>query len=471
AEIVIIGGGVVGLGLGMLLADDGHAVTSLERDGAAEPGRPVEAWDSWERTGVNQFRLPHLFLARYRQLMEAELPRVIEALDRDGAVRFNPLAGIPEEMSGGARPDDDRFELISGRRAVVERAVATEADATAGLTVRRGVAVEGLLCGPDAMSGIPHVVGVRTDGGEQIRADLVIDCSGRRSALPRWLEAIDARPADETLEDSGFIYLGRHFRSSDGSIPPSLGPGLQEYGSISSLTLPADNGTWSVTLIARSGDRPLLGLRDIERWTEVVRSLPTVAHWIDAQPLEDRIVTMAKIEDRHRDLRPGGDPVVTGLVAVADAWACTNPSLGRGVSIGTLHAVALRDTLRDVGPDRPADLVEAFGEATDAVVEPWFASTLSYDRHRLAEMEAIAAGETYDPGDPAFEIAKALSAASGQDPDVLRASIDVALVLDLPEAVLARDGLRDKVIELGAGWRERPSFGPDRDQLVTIASA
>ena len=29
-----------------------------------------ETWDSWERRGVNQFRLPHLFMARYREILE-----------------------------------------------------------------------------------------------------------------------------------------------------------------------------------------------------------------------------------------------------------------------------------------------------------------------------------------------------------------------------------------------------------------
>lgn len=471
AEVLVIGGGVVGMGLGMLLAGDSNAVTLLERDPQAPPGSPDAAWEGWERTGVNQFRLAHLFLSRYREIVEAELPEVAKALERDGAIRFNPIAEAPDFVTGGHRDGDERYEMLSGRRAVVERAVASVADATAGLTVRRGVAVDGLVSGSEVLAGVPHVTGVRTTEGEHLAADLVIDCSGRRSALPTWLDAIGAQRPVEQLDDSGFIYLGRHFRSRDGSLPVSLGPGLQEYGSISSLTLPADNHTWSVTLVARSGDRPLLGLRDTDRWTEVVRSLPTVAHWIDADPIEDRVVNISKIEDRHRDLRPGGTPVATGLLAVADAWACTNPSVGRGASVGMLHAQALRDTLRQVGPDRPAELSEAFAAATAATVEPWFEATLSFDRHRLAEMTAIAQGTTYEPDDPGFAIAKAMGAAAGKDPDVLRASVDIASVLALPSEVLDRPGMFDKVTELGAGWRDEAPIGPSRDELVAMATA
>ena len=64
ARIVVTGGGVAGLSAAMLLADDGHDVTLLERD-AAEPPSPAEAWENWERRGVNQFRLLHFFQPRF----------------------------------------------------------------------------------------------------------------------------------------------------------------------------------------------------------------------------------------------------------------------------------------------------------------------------------------------------------------------------------------------------------------------
>ncbi len=470
AEALIVGGGVVGMGLGMILAGDGHTITMLERDAAPLPGGPEDAWERWDRQGVTQFRLAHFFLARYRNILEAELPAVAAAIERDGGLRLNPLAGIPDAVTGGFREGDERYELLSGRRAVVERAVASVAEETPGLTLRRGVAVQGLLDGPAAIDGIPHVVGVRTTDGEELRADVVFDCSGRRSALPSWLEALGARPPADEVEDSGFIYLGRHFRSRDGQLPFALGPLLQSYGSISVLTLPADNATWSVTLIARSGDRALLGLKDVGRWEQAVRSLPTVAHWLDGDPIEDRIVTMAKIEDRHRDLRPDGVPVATGVLAVADAWACTNPSVGRGASIGMLHAQTLRDTLRHTGPDRPGELSEAFAVATAETVEPWYQATLTFDRHRLAEMAAEAEGVAYAPDDPAYDMSGALAAATGRDPDVLRGTLDIIGVLDLPGNVMARPGMFDKIIELGADWREQERIGPSRDQLVAMAN-
>ena len=57
------------------------------------------------------------------------------------------------------------------------------------------------------------------------------------------------------------------------------------------------------------------------------------------------------------------------------------------------------------------------------------------------------------------------------DPDAFRAFIDIVGVLELPEVALARPGLFDKVIELGAAWRDEPAFGPDRAELVALANA
>ena len=56
---------------------------------------------------------------------------------------------------------------------------------------------------------------------------------------------------------------------------------------------------------------------------------------------------MAKIADRVRRFDPVTAP--TGVVAVGDSAACTNPSIGRGATLAFIHAVCLRDVMRDGG--------------------------------------------------------------------------------------------------------------------------
>src|SRR4051794_354892 len=114
ARTVVIGGGVVGPTTAMLLARDGREVTVLERDPAPPPSTPDDIWREWERRGVNQFRMLHYFLPRFRAELDAHLPGVSASLEDFGALRSNPLAGAPDEVTGGARPDDGDFESLTG---------------------------------------------------------------------------------------------------------------------------------------------------------------------------------------------------------------------------------------------------------------------------------------------------------------------------------------------------------------------
>jgi flavin-dependent dehydrogenase len=467
ARIVQVGGGIVGLCTGMLLAKDGHEVTVLERDSAPPPS-PEAAWHEWGRTGVNQFRMLHYLAPGFTRIMDAELPEIPAALSANGALHANIVEEIPDDIKGGAREGDDLFHTTTARRPVAEAVISAAASATPGLTIRRGVVVSGLLVSNDGV--VPHVVGVRTETGEEIRGDLVIDAGGRRSALPSWLEAAGARPLVEEKEDCGFVYYGRHFSSRDGSLPFAFSGPLYAFGSASVLTLPADNGTWGVGLIVSAKDAELRGLRHLDRWTATMKSLPLHAHWIDGDPLDDDIAVMAKIEDRHRSLVADGQPVVTGLLMVGDSWACTNPSLGRGISIGAIHALALRDYLRGAPSDDPAAFVKGWEDATAVSAEPWYRTTLEFDRHRLAEIESLMNGEPYEPDDVGYEMTRALMYAVSKDGDCLRAFVRVAGVLDPPEVVLADPAVADKVVTLGADWRNEEIAGPTRSELVALAA-
>jgi 2-polyprenyl-6-methoxyphenol hydroxylase-like FAD-dependent oxidoreductase len=472
ARITVIGAGVGGLTAAMLLAREGHDVTVLERDAAEPPASADAAWYEWERRGVGQFRQVHYFAPGFRKLAAANLPDLLDEMISAGGLRFNPFEVIPAQVTGGFKPGDEDVESVTARRPVAELAMARAALNTPGVEIRRGVAVSEFLVGTPTRDGIPHVTGTRHENGDDLRADLVVDSTGRRSGLPKLLAGIGARPPIEELEDSGLTYYGRYFRTPDGEVPPLLCGLLAPFGTLTTLTLPADNGTCGLGIIASAHDKEMRKLRDARAWERVWRSLPLVAHWADGEPTDgDEVGTMSKIEDRYRRFVVDGEPVATGVVAVADSWACTNPSLGRGASIGLMHTVALRDHARSVSLDDPFEFALGFDAVTAETVEPWYRTTLDFDRHRLAEIDALIAGSPYDAGDPSWEMTQAMQFAAGQDGDVLRAFLRIAGVLELPEVAIAREGVFEKVIELGAGWRDAEVLAPTRAELVELINA
>ena len=120
---------------------------------------------------------------------------------------------------------------------------------------------------------------------------------------------------------------------------------------------------------------------------EHIRACPLHAHWLDGTPITE-ILSMSGVVDRYRSFLVDDAPVATGLLAVGDAWASTNPSAGRGLTVGMLQAVRLRDALRDVTDD-PRTLVRHYHEMTEAEITPWYRSQMAMDRARFAEMEAL----------------------------------------------------------------------------------
>jgi flavin-dependent dehydrogenase len=472
ARIIMVGAGVVGLGAAMLLAGDEHEVTVLERDPAPAPDVADDAWYDWERRGVNQFRQPHGLRPRFCQIVEAELPHVARALERAGALRRNIVHDLlPVSMTGGWRAGDERFDMLTGRRPFVEAVLAWQARSTPGIEIRRGIAVTGLIAGTSDGAAVPHVIGVETASGETIQGDLVVDLGGRRSVLPSWLAAVGAEPTSEELEDSGFMYFGRHFRSGDGSTPPLLGPPKIDWGTISSLTLPADNGTWCLGIVTAAKDKALFGLRRLDRWESVMRTLPLVAHFLDGTPLDDGVAVITKLEDRYRGFVVDGHPVATGVISVGDAWAASNPSVGRGISIGMTHAVMLRDTIREIGLCSPCMFASRFHQRTADEVEPWYRMTLAGDRDRLAEVDAGILGATHQP-DGDYQHVKAVLAAAPLDPDCLRAALDIGSVLKLPDEIFRSDPtLADRAARLATTAEDVAAFGPSREQLVATANA
>ncbi|SFE71005.1 FAD-dependent oxidoreductase [Blastococcus tunisiensis] len=466
ATVVVLGAGMTGLTTAMLLARDGNRVTVLERD-PAPPGDAV--WTAWQRPGVSQFRHPHLVLPRWHREMEEALPEVVDELVASGGRPLNLIAMLPERVRGPLRDSDRQFDTVTARRPVLEAAVAAVAGRTAGLTVRRGAGVAGVSTGTGELPGVPHVTGVRLTDGGTVPADLVVDCTGGRSRLGSWLTAVGARRPAGERDTAGFVYYARHFRAPADRQPAVLTRPLQHYDSLSLLTLPADHGTWAVAIVTSSADRRLRALRDPAVWQSVLARYPLAAHWGStthgAEPITG-VDVIAGLQDRSLRLVVDGDPVATGLVAVGDAWGTTNPALGRGLSIGLVHARVLQQLLREVDPVDAEKLARRFDEVTAAEVEPLHRMTVASDRHRLAELAGDLSGVPYETDDPGWAMTRALTAAAAVDTDAVRMGTSIGSLLATPGQLFADPAVAGRIMALGAGAPRYPMPGPDRAGLL-----
>ena len=466
--VLVLGGGICGLGTALLLARDGHDVTVLERDPDPLPDSPLDAWDTWTRKGVAQFRQPHNFMPGLRLLLEAELPEVDARVWDAGFSRWDLLNPMPPPIADRTpRDGDDRLWTYTARRPVAEWIFADAAERDARVTVRRGVKVAGLVRGAASTDSVPHVTAVRTAEGETLAADLVVDCTGRQSPAGSWLEAIGAHPFIEERSDSGFAYYTRYFR---GNQPQRRASTLMPIGSISLLTLAGDNSTWSVTVFCAAGDQPLKALRHANVWMDVVRACPLHAHWLDGEPITD-VLAMSGVVDRYRRFVVDGRPVATGFAAVADAWACTNPSAGRGLTVGFKHAWQLREALRETGGD-PAAFAERFDERTEQEVTPWYRAQIAVDRARFAEMDALRSGLTPPlTSDPLARGIFELMSVMPFNADLFRTALEYIGTITPAQDILRRPDIPAQIASVRDALKDvpRPPLpGPNRVQLLAL---
>ena len=467
AKAVVIGAGPTGLSLAMLLAQRGIDVVVLDRD-PEPPATADEAWDSWERRSVTQFRQVHFLQPRGRAILEEHLPAVAEGMRAAGAVTYNMIQGFAELLPGGPGDlDYSAFRTITTcRRPVLEHAFHSAAGATPLVEVRHGVTVAGLVAGPSVIEGVPHVVGVTTDAGDTITADVVLDASGRRTRVGELIAELGAPAPAEAAEELGFVYNTQFYRGD--ALPELRGDLLGAAGSFSVLTMPGDHGHWSVTLYHSPQDKAMRRVRDPEVFDRVVRSLPLQAHWADGERVGD-VATMASTANTRRTFVVDGVPVATGVLPVGDAWGFTNPSLGRGITLGLVHALDVADVVA-AHLDDPSAMATEWERATAANAARWHDATVQYDRVRGPEVEAYRQGlpDPHDPNDMAVAGFRAFDSARHYDPQVLQWYGEQATCFTLADDLVAREGVFERVLDVALSNEPYVMPAPDRATLETL---
>lgn len=444
SSAIVLGAGPTGLATAMLLAEAGLEVIVVEKDAQEPPRTAKSAWLDWNRPGVSQFRQSHGLLPRGLQILEDRLPTVVDHMKSFGAHQFNLTDSPPPSIAHWEpQPDDNRFDSLAATRPLYELAFALAAEETANLEVRRGTKITGLTTGAKAIPGAPHVTGVVTNSGEKLDADIVIDAGGRRSPIASLLDEIGAEELPESDGEFRFVYYTRYYRKAGSDFPEPYVLSRFLSGSISIGTFPADNETWSVTLYGTSADKALRSARDPEVFERVIRAHPERAHFIDAEPISDMIV-MAGVADRERRVHREGNPIATGWLPVGDAWSCTNPILGRGITMGLMHASALTPAIVQLF-ERPAELADAWETITREQLRPWYHATRDIDRARSREMEAVRLGKISRHGEQMSPDETAYLASVLTDSEVFRAHLEIMSMLTTADDVMGRADIQERV--------------------------
>jgi 2-polyprenyl-6-methoxyphenol hydroxylase-like FAD-dependent oxidoreductase len=234
---------------------------------------------------------------------------------------------------------------------------------------------------------------------------------------------------------------------------------------------PTDNATWFLCVWALPEDDAVRPLRDIERFNEVVRRFPDREEWMQGEPISD-VMPCVSAGDLTRRFVIEGKPIVTGVVAVGDAHAFTEPRMGRGTLTAVKQAVALRNTLREHLADGPAAIAVAWEDAFQRELGPLLRATSSVGRTFAKDTRSCISGDgpVFDPSDRRIVLNRAYVNAARVDAQAGRWLLDVAGAEILLAELFAQPGVLDRILELGNHDGADERFGPTRTELLEILS-
>ena len=371
AHAIVIGGSMAGLLAARALGDHFAGVTVIERDRL--PSGPEQ------RKGVPQARHVHAFWAGGLQAAEQLLPGLHAELLAEGAVRL----GMPTDLAWLTPADrwtrhfEATQDLVSASRCLLEWVVRRRVRAIANVHVLPEQEVTGLLL--DRRRDVCGVA-VRDRGCGQVLelgGDLVVDASGRGSALPRWLAAHDLPAPKESFVDGHLGYATRLFEIPEDPgrtwraayIQPSA-PAQTRGG----ILFPVEGNRWVVTLIGADGDHPPT---DEEGYVAFARSLrdPLLHDAIGSAQPASPIFGFRHTENRRRHYEKA--PLPGRLLVVGDSLCAFNPVYGQGMTVAAKEVERLGATLagctrRDRLPDVVRRAQREVARCTDG---PWTLAT------------------------------------------------------------------------------------------------
>ena len=426
----VLGAGPVGVVCAVALARRGHEVLLVDRD----PGPAADG--SWQRQGVMQFLHPHFFRPQVRMVLDDLVPGAWDALVAAGGVPARQ-DGMPPGLTG-----------LACRRSVVEATLRRVADAEPGVRRVTGYVDDVLLEGGRA-------AGVLVDGS-RVELDLVLDTTGRSGRLHD-----DRRPPVEGGA-CGFSYVSRMYRARPGAEVPEGFPRGAEHDGYLGLLLPQDDRTFSVLVVRASDDDRLAGIRHQPAWDAFVAAVPGLAPWTDPDGYDPitPVLPGGGLTNTFRRQVDDDHPAVPGLLFLGDTVSTTNPSAGRGVSLGMLQAQALLGLLD--GPDT-VEAAERFDAWCTGNLRPWYDDHVLSDRTTLARWR----GEDLDVDGPLPT--DVVCRAAEVDPSIMEVAGPYMGMAVLPTAL---DQVADKVrAVLRTGWRPQPAPGPSLDELAELTVA
>ncbi|WP_143660513.1 NAD(P)/FAD-dependent oxidoreductase [Streptomyces sp. JHA26] len=345
---VVLGSSLAGLTAARALAGFMDRVTVVERDWVPRgPGR---------RRGLPQARHTHSLMKAAQQGLEQLFPGIVQDLTDAGAVHVR----MPEDMlllgpSGWLPRVGSGLSMLSASRDLIDAVTRDRLLADPRVTLLSEHEAVALQPGPhDTVTGVwtrrrdrkaPDGWGPR----RLIRADFVVDATGRGSRAPQWLAELGYAPPRETVVDAGTTVATALFTPPVGHVAdwkslllmPSPGDSAQ------GVLNPLEGGRWSVSVNTGAGGSAPTGHAELLHAARGLRH-PLLHDVLRAATPLGPVYVCRTTENRWRHyekLRRWPDQ----FLVLGDAFAAFDPAHGQGMTAAVQSALVLGHMLADHG--------------------------------------------------------------------------------------------------------------------------
>ena len=332
-KAIVMGGSIAGYLAARVLSEHFKEVVVIEKDSYTD--------DNSIRSGIPQANHVHILLVRGREILEDFFPNLEKELLKAGANKIDFLNDSRYRLPSGWAPKfDSGLNTFACTRMLLENTIRQQIQKISKIKIEEGKQITSFVAEKS------NKISLKTKENEEIQGDLIVDCTGRNTKTPTWLEHIGFPKPRETRIGSLVRYATRRY------IPPKKDRKWKMLVILNNPTTnpriggiyPIEDGKWLVGLYSIGRDYPPTEEKGFLEFTKQLESLELYDTLKEALP--DSEIHGYQVQGSRKYHYEEMSKWPENFIVLGDSVSVFNPYYGQGITSAALGAKTLNDMLK-----------------------------------------------------------------------------------------------------------------------------